>query len=103
MRAAVAAMHQLGPSRIVVAVPVAPPDTAARIRREADEVVCLVTPEHFLAVGAWYRDFSQTTDEEVRILLRRAWEEASRGGAEEKDIGIPGSTAGVRSGAAHPL
>jgi predicted phosphoribosyltransferase len=72
LRAATAAIRRLAPARIVVAVPTAPPDTCERLRAEADEVVCLDTPEPFLAVGRWYRDFGQTTDEQVRALLERA-------------------------------
>jgi putative phosphoribosyl transferase len=69
MLAAVRALRQLGPARVVVAVPVASPDTCELLKAEVDEVVCAVTPEPFYAVGLWYRDFSQTTDEEVRELL----------------------------------
>jgi predicted phosphoribosyltransferase len=72
MRAAVAALRQQGPARIVVAVPVAARSTCDELRAVADEVVCAVTPEPFLAVGQWYQDFSQTTDDEVRELLRLA-------------------------------
>jgi predicted phosphoribosyltransferase len=72
MRAAVAALHQCGPSRIVVAVPVGAPETCHELHQEADEVVCVQTPEPFYAVGLWYEDFSQTTDEEVRDLLAQA-------------------------------
>jgi putative phosphoribosyl transferase len=72
MRAAVAALRQQAPERIVVAVPVAPPSTCTELRAEADEVVCLATPEPFSAVGLWYRDFSETSDAEVRDLLARA-------------------------------
>ncbi|HJZ93790.1 MAG TPA: phosphoribosyltransferase [Gemmataceae bacterium] len=72
MRAAVAALRQLGPARIVVAVPVAAAQTCKEFRSEADEVVCAETPEPFYAVGTWYEDFSQTTDDEVRDLLSRA-------------------------------
>jgi predicted phosphoribosyltransferase len=75
MRAAVAALRQQGPARIVVAVPVGAPETCAELREEADEAVCARMPEPFHAVGAWYSDFSQTTDEEVRNLLERAEEE----------------------------
>jgi putative phosphoribosyl transferase len=71
MRVAVAALRQEHPGRIVVAVPVAPPETCDMLRREADHVVCAVTPEPFLAVGLWYEDFAQTTDEEVHELLER--------------------------------
>lgn len=69
MRAAVLAARRLKPSRIVVAVPVGASDTCRALEETADEVVCAVTPEPFRAVGLWYRDFSQTTDDEVRRLL----------------------------------
>src|SRR2546429_563033 len=78
MRAAVAAVRRQGPSRVVVAVPAAAPDTCALLRAEVDELVCLITPEPFEAVGLWYEDFSQTDDEEVRHLLERAAQERSR-------------------------
>jgi predicted phosphoribosyltransferase len=69
MRAAIAALKKEGAKRIVVAVPVAPPETCEALKAQVDDVVCAVTPEPFRAVGLWYRDFSQTTDEEVRDLL----------------------------------
>jgi predicted phosphoribosyltransferase len=72
MRAAIAALRQQRPTRIVVAVPVGAADTSAELAREADEAVCARTPEPFGAVGLWYDDFSQTTDEEVHDLLQRA-------------------------------
>jgi len=72
MRAAVAAVRQQRPARIIVAVPTAPPDTCRSFRDQADEVICVITPQHFAAVGYWYSDFSQTTDQEVRELLDRA-------------------------------
>jgi predicted phosphoribosyltransferase len=72
MRAAVVALRQQRPARIVVAVPVGAPETCAEFQTEADDAVCARTPEPFYAVGMWYRDFSQTTDEEVRKLLERA-------------------------------
>jgi putative phosphoribosyl transferase len=72
MRAAVTALKQEGAAQIVVAVPVAPPDTCDSLRAEVDAVVCAATPEPFVAVGLWYRDFRQTTDEEARELLARA-------------------------------
>jgi len=72
MRAAVAAVRQQGPDRIVVAVPVGSPETCAEFQDEADESVCAQTPEPFYAVGLWYGDFSQTTDDEVHDLLRQA-------------------------------
>ena len=60
------------PARIIVAVPVASPETCREFRAHVDEVVCAATPEPFYAVGAWYEDFAQTSDEEVRQLLERA-------------------------------
>lgn len=77
MRAAVAALKQRHPGRIVVAVPVAPPDTCEALRREADEVACLASPEPFMAIGVWYEDFPQLSDEEVRERLARAWDRAA--------------------------
>jgi len=70
MRAAVAALRRQHPARIVVAVPTASPDTREALKAEADDVVCATTPEPFFAVGHWYEDFRQTTDDEVRDLLR---------------------------------
>jgi putative phosphoribosyl transferase len=72
MRAAVAALRAKRPARIVVAVPVAAAATCDRIKAEVDEMICLYAPEEFYAVGEWYRDFSQTSDDEVRELLQRA-------------------------------
>ncbi len=69
MRAALAALRQQGPARVVVAVPTAAPESCDDLRAEADEVVCATTPEPFYSVGLWYEDFSQTSDEEVRELL----------------------------------
>jgi len=72
MKAAVAALRQEGAARVLVAVPVAPADTVEALSRTADEVIAVETPEPFEGVGRWYRDFSQTTDEEVRSLLAAA-------------------------------
>lgn len=72
MRAAVAALRAEGPRRIVVAVPVGAAETCALLAPDADEVVCAATPDPFHAVGLWYHDFSQTTDQEVRDLLAAA-------------------------------
>jgi putative phosphoribosyl transferase len=72
MRVAVEALRKEEPKRIVVAVPVAAPETCDEFRDIADEIVCAATPEPFHAVGLWYDDFSQTTDEEVHDLLARA-------------------------------
>jgi predicted phosphoribosyltransferase len=69
MRAAVAAVRKLGPERIVVAVPVGARETCEVLEGEADEVVCVETPSPFHAVGLWYRNFPQATDDEVRRLL----------------------------------
>jgi predicted phosphoribosyltransferase len=72
MRAAVQAVRRLGPTRVVVAAPVGAADTCERLGQVADEVVCALVPESFMAVGMWYEDFTQTTDDEVRDLLERA-------------------------------
>lgn len=69
MRAAIAALKPQNTARIVVAVPVAAPSTCREIGKEVDEMICAETPERFFAVGAWYDDFRQTTDEEIRRLL----------------------------------
>jgi putative phosphoribosyl transferase len=69
MRAAVRALKQHNPAKIVMAVPVGAPDTCRQFENEVDEVICAKTPSDFGAVGAWYLDFSQTTDEEVSELL----------------------------------
>jgi len=80
MRAAVAALRRLGPQRIIVAVPVGSSDACTDLRNEADEVVCADTPEPFFAVGMWYDDFSQTTDEEVRQYLGQGTDELTSSG-----------------------
>jgi putative phosphoribosyl transferase len=72
MRAAIAAVRARHPSKVVVAVPTAAPDTAALVEEEVDELVCLLKPASFSAVGMWYVDFEQTTDEEVTALLLQA-------------------------------
>jgi predicted phosphoribosyltransferase len=78
MRAAIAALRQLGPARIVVAVPTAGRDICAEFKNQADDVICYMTPEPFLAVGRWYEDFGQTTDQEVCALLAQAQLRTSR-------------------------
>jgi putative phosphoribosyl transferase len=70
MLAAVRALRQQGAKRIVVAVPVGPPATCDAMRREADEVLCLSSPEPFYSVGTWYEDFTQVTDREVQDALK---------------------------------
>jgi putative phosphoribosyl transferase len=72
MRAAVGALRQSNPARIIVAAPVAAAETVRRLREEADSVVCLSAPSDFHAVSMWYQNFSQTSDEEVRNLLESA-------------------------------
>ena len=82
MRAAVQAVRQHGPARVIVAVPVGAPSTCAEFANVTDETICARTPEPFSAVGLWYRDFSQTTDDEVHELLdrhARSRESQSRG------------------------
>ena len=72
MRAAVAALRQAEPARIVVAVPTGAPSSCARLVGEVDELLCERTPDPFYAVGLWYEDFSEVTDDDVRELLERA-------------------------------
>jgi len=72
MLAAARAVRQQAPKRIIVAVPVASSDSCEEFRAHVDEVICAETPEPFYSVGAWYEDFSQTSDAEVQDLLRRA-------------------------------
>lgn len=94
-----------GAARVVLAVPVAPPDTAERLRGQVDELVCLDTPARFSAVGEWYRDFGQTPDEEVVSLLARAADraappQADEVGVEAGGVVLPGElTPAGRSGA----
>lgn len=73
MRAAISALRQYHPVRVVVAVPVAPVETIERLEKEVDQVVCLETPEPFMAIGKWYQAFPQVSDAEVKELLSRAW------------------------------
>ncbi len=72
MRAAVRAARRLAAHRVIVAVPVAPAQSVETLRSEADEVVCIITPASFRCVGEWYRDFEQTGDTEVSMLLAQA-------------------------------
>jgi putative phosphoribosyl transferase len=91
MRAALEAIGREGPRRLVAAVPIAPIETCTELEAEADEVVCAETPREFLGVSQWYRDFSQTSDEEVRDLLERA--------ARRHPHAAPGTVAGAAGGA----
>jgi predicted phosphoribosyltransferase len=77
MRAAVKALRERGTAKIVVAVPVGPPDTCHELAEQADETICLRTPAFFQAVGQYYEDFSQTSDEDVRELLSQAAQSTS--------------------------
>lgn len=76
MMAAIHAVRVHAPSRIVVAVPVAPIETAEALRSEVDELVCPLIPDWLMSIGYWYMDFSQTSDTEVMDLLQRAWQRA---------------------------
>ena len=81
MLAAIEVARRLGPRELVLAIPVAPPDTAAALEARVDELVCLSTPPHFRAVGQWYDAFEQTSDEQVQDLLATArHDEAAAGG-----------------------
>jgi predicted phosphoribosyltransferase len=80
MLAAVRALKKIGPAAIIVAVPVASAETCELFRDEVDEVICLHTPVPFHGVGMWYEDFSQTTDQEVRDIVRRAMQGDHSGG-----------------------
>jgi putative phosphoribosyl transferase len=77
MRVAATAMKQYQPAHIVIAVPVAAPTTCTELAEEGFEVVTLIRPEPFYAVGFWYEQFTQTSDQEVRDLLEQAWNEHS--------------------------
>jgi putative phosphoribosyl transferase len=73
MLAAIRALRQQQPDRIVVAVPTAAPETCEALKAEVDDVICAVTPEPFYSVGLWYENFSQTSDDEVRTLLAQTF------------------------------
>ncbi len=73
MSAAIDAIRQQRPKEIIIAVPVAPEETLDELKTNVEQVVCLATPTPFFSIGQWYRDFSQTSDSEVRELLREAW------------------------------
>jgi putative phosphoribosyl transferase len=72
MLAALQALRHQRPARIIVSAPVASPQSLANVKRLADETVCPLTPDPLYAVGAWYDDFSETSDDDVRLLLRQA-------------------------------
>ncbi|OLC59789.1 MAG: hypothetical protein AUH89_05510 [Ktedonobacter sp. 13_1_40CM_4_52_4] len=75
MHAALVAVKQQQPARVIIAIPTAAPSTCEEFAAEGDEVVAVIRPEPFYAVGLWYEDFPQTSDEEVRDLLERARQE----------------------------
>lgn len=77
--AALVALRRRRPSRLVLGVPVCAPESAARLAPRAEDVVCLLSPEHFVAVGYWYNDFSSTTDQEVVEVLARRRADLARG------------------------
>ncbi len=83
MRAAVAALRRRHPTRVVVAIPTAAPEPCEELKREVDEIVCVMIPTPFYGVGEWYEEFDQTSDEEVRDLLERAAPVLNRAGADK--------------------
>jgi putative phosphoribosyl transferase len=93
-RAACQVARAQGAARVVLAVPVAPPSACTALAADADEVICLETPGHFLAIGEWYRDFSQTSDREVISLLQRARGPASPADGPPPPAGGPSPAAG---------
>lgn len=88
MMAAVHAVRTQAPSRIVVAVPVAPPETVEALQSEVDEVICLLIPKWMMSIGRWYLDFSQTSDEEVIDLMQRAWQRESSTGSRTEHLDV---------------
>jgi putative phosphoribosyl transferase len=94
-RAACQVARAQGAARVVLAVPVAPPAVCAALAADADEVICLETPGHFLAIGEWYRDFSQTGDREVVSLLRAAAERGPAGAAHQAGAARPAAASGA--------
>ncbi|HEX3453180.1 MAG TPA: phosphoribosyltransferase family protein [Gaiellaceae bacterium] len=95
MRAAVAAVRARGPKRVVVAVPTAPRHSLAELGREADEAVAVITPEPFHAVGLWYEDFRELSDDEVRRLLVLPGERQVDAGAVAAGLTVPGAARGL--------
>jgi putative phosphoribosyl transferase len=87
MRAALSALRILGPARLIVAVPIAAPDACSALIDIADEVICAHTPEKFRAVGLWYKNFDQTSDDEVKQLLSTNREHFSRSRAASRRAG----------------
>ena len=99
-RAACQVVRAMGAAHVVLAVPVAPPSASTALIGDADELVCLQTPEQFLAIGEWYEDFSQTSDEEVVALLRAARKPGQRAGiSQEERMGDGAADESVAGGA----
>lgn len=73
IRAAITILKQQQPDKIIIATPIAPPDVCQQLQLEVDDVICLQTPEPMSAIGLWYDDFTQTTDDQVRELLTGSW------------------------------
>lgn len=97
-RAACRVARAQGARRVVLAVPVAPPSTCSELAADADEVICLETPQHFLAIGEWYQDFSQTSDDEVISLLWRAAGEGGTGEPTAGEVVIPAGEVVIPAG-----
>ncbi len=81
MKAALASVRNQGAKSVTVAIPVGPPSTIEELKKMADRVICLYTPEYFQAIGQFYQDFSQTTDEEVIDLLKKCKQNTAKTGA----------------------
>ena len=86
MRAGVTALRQLEPAAVIVAVPVGAPDSCELLKQSADRVVCAEAPENFSAVGRWYVDFDQTTDDEVCYLLQQGQTEYQHSHTEKEAL-----------------
>src|SRR5215472_15280410 len=99
-RAACQVARAQGAARVLLAVPVAPPSARSTLAGDVDDLICLETPERFLAIGEWYDDFSQTRDEEVVSLLRAARAEHTDNGQEEQVTENAGAADGAGDGAA---
>jgi erythromycin esterase-like protein/predicted phosphoribosyltransferase len=100
MEAAVVAIRQLGPAAVIVAAPVGAPETCARLRAHATDVVCAAQPRHLDAVGLWYDDFTQTTDDEVRRLLETRPEARPEG---SRNSAAPATPAGTLARHVQPI
>ena len=89
MFAAISALRKASPAKIVVAVPVAAPEVCSAMRRVADECICVLAPAQLYGVGAWYTDFSQTTDAEVRAILEGATSRRISGSTPRSTSAVP--------------